>query len=189
MATPFISSTDLADYRKQVVDNDLAAIAIDSACQIVRDELGQGVDRVTGDIVDLDSDGTDTLLLPEGPVESVSAVVLNSTGTPLTPGTDVLLDKERDALVMKSKGRKFLKGRQLYKVTYTHGIATVPSSVRLVALNLAARVYDQQLVQQESVGGYQAVYAASDPIGLTEAEKSVLHRAAGMGRRTGGYSK
>lgn len=183
MATPFISSTDLADYREQAVDNDLAAIAIDSACQIVRDEVAQGIDRVTDDVVDLDSEGTDRLLLPEGPVESVTSVELNSTGTPLVEGTDFYLDKENDSLVMKSSSLRFLKGRQLYKVTYTHGLATVPSSVRLVALNLAARIYDQQLVKQESVGGSQTVYAASDPIGLTPAETSVLHKAAGVGRR------
>lgn len=183
MATPFISSTDLADYRKQVVDNDAAAIAIDAACQVVRDELGQGIDRVADDVVDLDSDGTDRLLLPEGPVESVDSVELNPTGTALAVGTDVLLDRENDSLVMRSNGRRFLKGRQLYRVTYTHGLTTVPSSVRLVALHLATRLYDQQLVKQESVGGYQAVYAASDPVGLTMGEKSILHRAAGMGRR------
>lgn len=183
MATPFISSTDLADYRKQVVDDDLAAIAVDSACQIVRDALGQAVDLVTDDEVDLDSPGTEALLLPELPVIAVSEVTLNGTGTPLVVGTDVLVDQEAGALVMKARGVRFLKGRQLYHVKYTHGSDTVPPSVRVVALNLAARLYDQQLVKQESVGGYQAVYAASDPVGLTDKEMDVLQRAAGVGRR------
>lgn len=183
MATPFISAADLEDYRKQTVDADLAGIAVDSACQIVRDALGQNIDLVAGDVVDLDSPGTEVLLLPERPVTAVASITLTDGSSPLTLGTDVVLDKELNALVMKSTGRRFLKGRQLYRVTYTHGLATVPSSVRIVALNLAARIYDQQLVKQESVGGYQAVYAASDPIGLTKAEEDVLQRGFGIGRR------
>lgn len=172
MPDPFLSAADLTAYRKGPVEDDLAAIALDSACQIVRDHVSQAVDAVVDDTVVLDSEGTDTLLLPELPVTAVTSVA-GPLAAPLNEGTDYFVDLEAGALRTR-RGLHFLPGRALYTVVYSHGWTTVPSSVRVVALNLAARIYDQQLVRQESVGGYQAVYAAEEAITLTRGERAIL---------------
>lgn len=172
MAVPFVSAADLEDYRKTAVDPDLAAIALDSACQLVRDQLGQVVDAVVDETVFLDSPGTDTLLLPQLPVTAVASLKL--AGVVLVAGTDYLVDKELGVLRTKQLGYRFLPGRQIYEVKYSHGWTTVPASVRIIALTVAARIYDQGIVRQESVGGYQAVYSVAESATLTDKEINVL---------------
>ena len=173
MGTPFISGEDLDTYRRETGDPDMNVIAIDAACDIVREHVSQAVDPVADDQVALDSEGTDTILLPELPVVSVASVV-GPGGVPLGLGTDYVVDKEMGAIRTKRRGRRFLAGRQAYVVTYTHGWTEVPASVRAVALTLAARIYDQGIVQEEGVGGYTVRYAGEGSIGLTPGEARVL---------------
>ncbi len=49
-----------------------------------------------------------------------------------------------------------------------------PGTLRMLALQAAARIYDQGLVKQESTGGYQAIYSASDTLGFTRNEMNLL---------------
>lgn len=192
MAEPFISAEDLAAYRKQEVDEALATIATDSASQIVREEAGgpyyDWAPQEDHEIL-LDGNGTDTLLLPQLPVLEVSEVVQTYSGSAspytMVPDVDYVVDLELGCIRTKSGygcNTVFQPGRQNYAVTYSHGYETVPSSVRLVALQLAARIYDQQLVKQESVGGYQAVYVAAD-FGLTPHERDIVAKHAAGRRR------
>lgn len=192
MADPFISTTDLADYLGGTLDEARALIAVDSACQLLRDAADQTFDLVVDDEVRLDSSGGDTLLLPELPIVEVTSV-LDPDGDELVEDDDWVLDREMGAIRTASLWRSFRAGRQAYTVTYTHGFTATPESgldapawpsgLRILALTVAARVYDQQLARQESVGGAQLIYSAPESLGLSAREKDVLKKYAPERRR------
>lgn len=192
---PFISIVDLQNYMERTVEPNKAAIALDSACDTVTVAVGQKLEYVADDVVVLDSNGDEYLLLPELPVYEVTSVV-GPGAIALVEGTDFELDLEQGAIQTIYQGYKFLKGRKIYTVTYTHGyvsdaaapglhpdVIEWPSAVRIVALQLASRIYDQYIVKQETVGGASYIYSADESIILTSKEKSILERAIGVGRR------
>lgn len=195
MGTPFISITDLENYMGRSPLPDKAKIALDAACDEVRKVAEQDLDFVADDEVLLGSDGGETMLLPEMPVYAVESVE-GPSGNVLVPGTDYVLDRETGALQTKKIGLKFLKGRQNYTVVYTHGyvsdssveglpsdVQEWPSALRIVALQLAVRIYDQQLVKEETVGGYSATYSSDEAIVLTDRERDLVEKTIGVGRR------
>jgi hypothetical protein len=190
---PFISSTDLSDYLERTLDSEKAVIAVDSACQSLRNTINQSLDFKQNDVVALDSEGTETILLPELPVIGVTSVVGPGELT-LVEGTDFVVDKKLGAIRTKQRGYRFLRGRQLYTVTYSHGFTDDltgkpagtqlwPSSLRILALTLATRIYDQTIVRQESVGGSQTIYSAPESLGLSDRERNLLESVVGIGRR------
>lgn len=198
MADLFISATDLTEYLGRSVDPDKAAIAIDSACDVIRKESNQELNYVADDSVVLDGDGTDVLLLPEMPAYAAVSVTFDKSGDAeyvMVENTDWAFDKEMGAITTLNRDYKFLNGRKLYTVVYSHGyVATPPdpnplgikdwpSALRMLALQVAARIYDQQLVQQETVGSYVSIYSAREAPVLTDRERSLLARIADVGRR------
>lgn len=195
MALPFISKTDLDNYLGYTTDVDKSGIAIDAACDITRKVSGQSLDFVANDVVVLDSEGQESLLLPEMPVYSVASVVDQNNRT-LVEGTDYEFDSEAGYLQTKRRGSKFAIGRKVYTVTYTHGyvsdagvvglpadVIEWPSALRMVALQLATRIYDQGIVSSESVGGVSMSYAAPEALVLSDRERSLLEAVVGVGRR------
>lgn len=201
MALPFISTTDLDNYLGRTIDPDKGAIAVDSACDLLCKVSAQSLYFVADDVVALDSDGTEILLLPEMPVYSVSSVSQRVDEDPLNDIVlvdryDYWFDEEEGAIVTSKIGSKFLPGRQLYSVTYSHGyvsdsagpglpanVQEWPSALRMLALQVASRIYDQQLVQQETVGSYVSIYSAREAPVLTDRERSLLARIVDVGRR------
>lgn len=199
MAVIFISSDDLANYIGRTVETDKAGIALDSACDILRKEAGQNYDYVEDDTALVWANGlSGALLLPEMPVYSVSSVtkvgLSGGSDTDLVVDDNYIFDEEMGAVFALDPANPFSKGR--YSLTYTHGyvvdsgapglpanVQEYPSSLRMLALQLASRIYDQGLVLQETVGSYVAIYSAREAIVLTEREKSQLERAVGVGRR------
>src|SRR5581483_2501444 len=146
---PFISTDDLGNYLgRDVSADDGALIAVDAACNIIRDLTGQTFNGVTGDTVTLDGSGTDCLLLPQVPVTAAGTVTLG--GVALTEGLDYVLADARK--LIRTAGTSWTTtlygdltvwdlGRQNVTVTYDHGYAgTVPSDVRMVALQVASRI-------------------------------------------------
>lgn len=183
MAIPFISSTDLAEYTGYVLDPDKALIAVDSACDMLRSLAEQTWEYKEDDVVLLDSDGTDSLFLPELPVYEVSSVE-----GPGGIAASHFVDLEYGIIKTQYPYQRFLRGRGIYEVTYTHGyvsqivggmppnVEKFPSDLRVLALVLAMRIYDQQIVQQESVGGAQYIYSSKDALGLSDREMDVLQK-------------
>jgi hypothetical protein len=55
-------------------------------------------------------------------------------------------------------GGVFTEGEQNIRAAYSYGYATVPADVRLVALQIAARIYETGIVKNEYVGGSSATY-------------------------------
>lgn len=192
---PFISTDDLETYVERTLDHDKAVIAVDSACQTIREAVEQDLNFVQDDEVTLDGTGTDTLFLPELPAIEITS--LEGPGGELVEGTDFVVDLRLGAIRTKGRGRRFLTGYGIYTVIYSHGFTDEvesgmpdaplwPSSVRLVALQIANRIYDQGIVKIESVGGSQTLYAQTDPTYLSAQEMKMIEKAIGIGsRRTG----
>ena len=170
MTEPFIGLNDLGDaLGEDVSTSDLAVIAIDSACEIVRAELGNDVNLVEDHTITLNGSGRSRLILPEPPVRAVSEVI--EDGVTLDP-TDYVLDdlpRLRGAylrrvgvtaipmLINNYAGNTYpawSPGLRNIEITYDHGwdvvepisdpppgFERVPSAIRSVALGLAKRIY------------------------------------------------
>jgi len=188
---PFISSADLSDYLRRSVTSDASRIALDSACEVVRGYIGQTLNLVEDDEVYIDGTGTRSLLLPQLPVVSIAEVTtFDINGEDETTLTEDVDFKIGDAGVLWRISAPGSTGWGLWPwghrnifVVYTHGygvgpLATgsgdsgmtgdafgVPSDIRLVALQIAGRVYSQSAVvaggmQSETIGKY--AYTLSD---------------------------
>lgn len=184
MAVPFISRQDLTDYLgHDVTTDDGALIAVDAACDVVRDIAEQPFNRVTGGTAVLDGSGTDCLVLPNQPVARAGTVVVNGSavtdyvlddgmlfrGT-VTPGGSTYYDGE-------AVPRVWPAGRRNVTVTYDHGYADddIPRSVRMVALQVAARLIVQGVAMAETQGD-QSIRYATAATDLTEGEKMILRK-------------
>lgn len=176
---PFITEDDLSAYiGRDVTEDDMATIAVEAACTLLRNSAGQQLDLQEDEEVLVDGSGTDTILLPELPVVDVSEVsyvsVVPDTLIELEAETDYLVDRRNGALVRRSSTTFWSEGRGKYKVTYSHGFETIPADLRALALTVAARLYEQGVIKQETVGGYSATFAANDPVGLTRNELNLI---------------
>lgn len=180
---PFITTDDLSDYigRDVTADNG-AAIAIDAACNIVRMVADQTFDQVVGGTLTLDGTGTDCLLLPELPVTAAGTVIEGNTT--LVEGEDYVLAS--GGKLIRTGGTAYttssdyemvwLAGRQNIRVVCDHGYAgTIPTDVRMVALQIAGRIAVQGIAQSETVAGQSITYA-SPALDLTPGEKLILSR-------------
>lgn len=170
---PFISDDDLSAYLgTTVTEADLiVTIALDAACQVVRDELRRNVNLEADDEVTLSGTGIDSLVLPQWPLSEVADVTLDDVS--LTVDTDYLVDPERGVLYRVNG--VWTVGHLNVVVTYSHGYALdesqvsdsppierVPSSVRLVALQLAAAIWRSAgptsatdgTITSETIGSY-----------------------------------
>ena len=199
---PFIDINDLYAYLRLpplgVGDtDDLATIALDSACYTIRGFLHQTINLVTNDVIAIDCDGNDTIMLPEAPVVSVSDVrrlsVLGdgdadaddigpAVNTPIDPSA-YLVEYDRGMLVLRAGGI-WGDDRGAVQVTYTHGWTVIPTDIRIVALTVAARIYDQGLAKAETIGNARLVYSHDESLGLSPREKDMLvkHRRSGTPR-------
>lgn len=165
---PFISTSDVVDYigRGGTTDPGML-IAVDAACDIVRDLAGQNFNASTSTIT-LDGSGTDSLLLPQLPVTAAGTVVvaggtvtdyvLNSNGILFRKAVDTDED-----YVDSYRTLTWPAGRQNIVVTYDHGYADddIPRSVRMVALQIASRLVVQGAALEESVGDVRVKYAVA----------------------------
>src|SRR5262245_25407090 len=139
---PFISDTDLSAYLGTTVTetNLNVVIALDAACQQVRDELNLAVNYEADEVVRLDGTGSRSLILPELPVSEVGDV--------RDTNTDTVLDPEMYRVDLRT-GNLWHRwwcwdyGPGHHEVTYSHGwaldeagvsteprIDRVPSSIR-----------------------------------------------------------
>jgi hypothetical protein len=178
-----IDVDDLSGYvGRDVSADDGAVICVDSACAMVQTLTEQDFEAAT-DTVTLDGTGTDTLLLPQLPVNSAGTVVVNGgtlNSTDYGVGADGRLVRTGGTAVWSTWGQTsapsayWPRGRQNISVTYTHGYAgTVPSDVRRVALELAHRMFTQGGAISETVGQVTKRYAVAST-DLTNGEKAIL---------------
>lgn len=176
MGTPFISRTDLSNYLgRDVSADDGATIATDSACEMVRTLAEQRFDEVSGETISLDGSGTDSLLLPELPVNTVGTVTVNG-GTV----TDYCL-ADNGILYRGTAGSRYSwphcwpAGRQNVTVTYDHGYSEVPEDIRMVALAVASRLVVQGPASFEVLGDQQVRYGVNST-DFTNGEKMIIQK-------------
>jgi len=176
----FISVSLLEAALQRPLVGAAASEAVDEACQTVRDYLGQRLDFVTDDAITLHGTGRFTLLLPELPVNAVSAVsVTDADGvvTALT-STDWALDGA-DGVLWRLDAY-WPAGIHNVAITYDHGYAMVPASIRGVALSLANRIYGRHAsklgIRSEQLAAYSYVNETMSGTGLDGLEQSTLDR-------------
>lgn len=190
MADPFISRTDLGNKLELDLSADDHALAcVDAACDICRTISEQTFNKGTADEIVLDGSGTEVQLLPEFPVGTVTAV--SEDGTALT-AADYRLDPQTGSLIRVPAETGYIssntmlrptvvwnRGRRNINVTYDHGweLNDIPRDVRMVALNIAAKLYVQKSSTMfESLGAYSVRYAEEGPTGASENELRILRR-------------
>lgn len=112
--------------------------AIEAADTVIRSYCGQPVaeEPVT---VRLSGDGSRTLLLPTWPVTLVASATLLSDAPTILAGDE--LHAESVGLLHRLNGQ-WPPGRFNIEVTYRSGHDPVPADVRLVALRLATRIFE-----------------------------------------------
>lgn len=169
---PFISHDDLGAYLETVLDgsNLMTLIALDGACEAVRQELHRSLNLVPDDEIVMDGNGTAALMLPERPVHEVKTGTVQLDGAGVSDD-DWELNKER-GLLWLIDGTTWSFGHNNISLTYTHGYALgedqvegtiirVPANIRLVALKLAAGIWRSKgstaaagAVNSEHIGSY-----------------------------------
>jgi hypothetical protein len=179
----FVTVSQMETALQRQLDWPAATEALDEACEMVRDFLGQRLDRVVGDVVTLSGTGRATLLLPQLPVTAVSSVVETGYDGTLTtlPVTDYLLDTDDgDGILWKPVGC-WPAGIKNVAVTYDHGYAdldAIPASIRGVTITVASRLYHQQAatpgMRSEQLGASSYTRDDSYTSGLGALEQSIL---------------
>jgi hypothetical protein len=202
MATPFISAQDLSDYLARDVNADpRTVIALDAACEIVRGYIRQYINLVSGDMVRVDGTGTYSLVLPELPVVEVTEVAVYDTNGEneeiLVVNDDYTLG---NAGILWRLGKCWRPGKRNVWVTYSHGwdlveetygsgytdpTPTVPTDIRMVALQVATRAFNSGAtggagaMRSETIGKYSYTTAGdsnTSPTGLLTGEARILDR-------------
>lgn len=182
---PFISTDDLAAYldvTEVELGNDLIVyMALDAACQIVRDALQRGINLSEETVEVLDGSGTDALVLSQRPIQEVTEVLVRwgSDETTIDLAEDLYVENATGCIFLVD-GTVFTPGKGTVTVTYAHGFALeeiqvtpddenpaddvdrVPSSIRFVAVKLAAAIWRAKgptstagLATEEHIGTYQ----------------------------------
>lgn len=175
--------TELGALLHQNLDGDdaTARLALSIATSAVQEEAETTFGHSQDDEVTLDGSGTDALLLPGLPVLDVSTVEVDSdteSPTELVADEDFWIDFDAGLLIRR--GDLWPTRRRSVTVTYSHGYEVgepAPALVKGIVLQVAARIYRNLGVKDESLGfgSYSASFAASG-VELTEGERNALRR-------------
>lgn len=172
---PFISVQDLTDYLGRDLSADAGAVvAVDAACDICRTIAEQTFNEATTTFT-LDGTGTDSILLPELPVNAAGTVTVNGgTVTDFTLNANGILFRGTAGIYPRPV---WPLGRQNVTITADHGYATadLPRDVRMVALAIASRIAVQGVASEESVGDVRVKYSVAST-DLTVGEKAILRK-------------
>ncbi len=188
---PFISRADLGGKVGQDLStDDFALAAVDAACDTCRTISEQNFNRGTADTFVLNGSGVETQLLPEYPVNSVGEVT--EDGGTLTT-MDYTIDHATGSLIrVPTSGAHpgylsdnynlrpwvvWNRGRVNISVTYDHGwdLNDIPRDVRMVALTIALRLFQQGPAVWERLGERQVRYM-TEMSDLTANELRILKK-------------
>ena len=160
-----ITISDLEAFLQQNLIDDYeteAQAACDQATAVVEDYCKRSFAQVEDDEITMR--WRPCILLPNPPVTNIASVTV---------------DDEAAEYELDFSGRLWPKTRgEQITITYTHGYVTIPDTVRLVALRLAARIFKNPNGRVSySVDG-QSIQTASDvsPRILTGDEMATLNR-------------
>lgn len=176
----------LAEFNAYIqgdADATTEALLHDLAVGAVRAATGQYVDLVTDGVLNLVApEGTD-LMLPQLPAAEPTDVKVDGVTV-----TDWYFDTDRLIRPAGWLAYDDTTGAPLrVQVTYTSGYAAIPSDLKRIALQAAARAYrNPQGLRSETIGGESYVYAIPatgdiPDVSLTKQEKREARRAVGLG--------
>lgn len=180
--TPFISRADLGDFLHragELDDDDLALVAVDSACEELRRLTGQNFNEGETTVL-LDGSNTRSLILPQAPVSEIASVKVNDelvdAGDYVVTDGGVLRRVKVNGTALSSWSTGWPWGAMNVEVAYSHGFDEVPRDLRMLALTLAGRIYEQGIVKQETVGGSTSTFSVDGPLDLTRTEERIVRR-------------
>ena len=182
LATP----ADLALYTQlPITDDDASALLLlDLASDQVRDYLNMQLDYVSNDQVTLDPING-MVFLPEMPVVSVSLVEYTkdngatwTAATRFAEGTgygDYIVNRKAGYVESVTYPSIIWPlAPDSWRVTYTHGFAVLPNTIKTVILENAGNAYSSPVsVEQERTGMRQVKYAIRP---LSDIQKKALSR-------------
>ena len=171
----FIDLEELAAFLSPRAPRDLsgdvlAQVAIEAACGAIRTTTEQELDLVEDDTASfLCGEGRRELILPQMPVLSIEAVRLDQE-----PITDWILTGAGILRRTSTNGTVPVWIAGVVEVDYSHGFDPMPAELRLLALTLAGRAYQQGTARQESTGSSSITYSVAASLDLTTGERALL---------------
>lgn len=142
----FFTVAELQSRLGQNIEAVKAEQLADLASDVVRDEIRQKIDLVENDTITLYGDGGELLVLPELPVIAVTSVLLAGSAMTESVRWGTVGDLRRLSYTgSQNSGERVRRWPRGVAVTvvYTHGYATVPNTLKNVALELAAATYSK----------------------------------------------
>lgn len=171
---------DLASFVQSTLDpaDPSPALYLSIASGMVRDYLQQEITQVVDDIVYCDPVGGSFVALDELPVGSVSLVETTADGgatwTTADPTTYTVSRRTGLIFAKPYTGVCWPGDPESWRVTYTHGYATVPDTIKGICLSVAARGFSIPVgVDSERVGQRQVKYDLGE---LTDVQELALSR-------------
>jgi hypothetical protein len=141
----FASVAELAAYLHQdpfatAAEITAAQLDLDLASGVVVDRTGQTFDAVADDVVTLDTCPGEDVRLPQRPVTAVTSVTTRDMGSAAVTTRTLNTDYEVRADRLRWVG----VGWWPYEVTvtYSHGYAVIPGTVKAATLAVAAELHD-----------------------------------------------
>jgi hypothetical protein len=178
--TAFFTPIELAQ-QLQLDDNNIndatASMLADLTSDIIRDELRQQINQTINETITLYGDGSELIMLPERPVTAVGTVLLNGQAvTPIDWRTNGALWRVLYAGSQYANQQVWCwpKGVPV-QVTYTHGYAVIPNTIKAVALELAAAAYiNPSMATSQTAGPYSIT--TDTTLTLTDSQLTRLDR-------------
>lgn len=134
LATP----EELAAFLQQDLDTATATLALDLASAVVRNCVGQFIERTTSTVTLHTTDRyTQTLYLPQWPAVTVDSVSI--AGNAVSDFT--VLPNGLYRANGWVTGQTYLNSPVVVEVTYTHGYDPIPDDVKGATLYVAAQIY------------------------------------------------
>lgn len=172
MPEPWITLDELASYLSPRAPRDLtgdvlAEISTEGACDLIRTRAEQLFDVVTDDTVTFSGRDSHALILPEAPVIEVDEVRVDD---------EVELDWELTAsgILRRTERGCWPYGDGNIAVDYSHGYEVMPADLRLLALTVAARHYQQGIAKQESTGNASVTFSVAAAGDLSSGEMALV---------------
>jgi hypothetical protein len=182
MSASLASIEQLSAYLGQPLESNDASglLMLQIASGMVRDYLHQQLDYVAGDVVTLDPIYGSYVLLPELPVVSVAQVeTWDGTQWNVMDASTYTVSRKTGMIAGKpGLGITWPSDPETWRITYSHGYATIPDGIMGVVCGVAARAYSSPAsVTMESMGGYRVQYHMHAD-GFSPLEKAALENYA-----------
>lgn len=181
MAGSLATVAQLASYLQVTLadDDPTGTLMLSIASGMVRDYLHQALDSVLADVVVLDPINGAYVVLPELPVTGFNQLELldedGVTWNVADPTTYTVSTRLGMIAGQPGCGVFWPSLPGTWRVTYSHGFATLPDSLLGVVLGVAARACNSPAaIDLERIGAYQVKYAV-EADGFSAIELSTLN--------------